>query len=119
MKTQRWAIALVLFFTLLTSAAQIMYKLAAQRLEFSLIGLLTNWPLIAGAILYVISAILMIISLRGGELSVLYPLIALSYVWVSLVSPRIFPNDSMNTLKWIGIAFIVSGVGFIGVGSQK
>jgi multidrug transporter EmrE-like cation transporter len=119
MATQKWAIALVLFFTLLTSAAQIFLKLASEKLELNLIALLTNWPLLIGGILYVISAILLIIALRGGELSVLYPLVALSYVWVSLVSPRIFPTDSMNPLKWVGIAFIIGGVGFIGAGSQK
>ncbi len=119
MATQRWAIALVLFFTFLTSAAQILYKFAANQLVLTPIGLLTNGYLIGGIVLYVISAILLTIALKGGELSVLYPLIALSYVWVSLISPRLFPTDSMNTLKWVGILFIIGGVGFIGAGSQK
>lgn len=119
MKTKPWAIALVFFFTFMTSAAQILYKMAAERLVFDVIGILTNWPLILGAILYIISAILMMISFKGGELSVLYPFIALSYVWVSLASPMFFPGDSMNPLKWIGVFVILFGVSFVGVGSTK
>ncbi len=119
MATKPWAIALVIFFTFLTSAAQIMYKMAADRLTTNPAELLTNWPLLVGAVLYLISAALMMISFSGGEISVLYPIIALSYVWVSLLSPIFFPSDSMNTLKWFGIAFIIGGVASIGVGSQK
>ncbi|MBS1267245.1 MAG: 4-amino-4-deoxy-L-arabinose-phosphoundecaprenol flippase subunit ArnE [Candidatus Woesearchaeota archaeon] len=119
MKTKPWAIALVIFFTFLTSVAQILYKMAALRLEFSFIGLITNWPLILGGVLYLVSAALMVISFKGGELSVLYPLIALSYVWVSLISPKVFPTDSISKLKWAGIAIIIIGVSLIGVGSQK
>lgn len=119
MKTKPWAIALVVFFTFLTSAAQILYKMAAQHLSLNFMALVTNLPLILGGILYIISAILMIIAFKGGEISVLYPIIALSYVWVSLASPSLFPQDSMNQTKWFGILFIIGGVTFIGVGSQK
>ena len=119
MKTKPWAIALVIFFTFITSAAQILYKMAAQQLSFNFIALITNLPLILGGILYIISAVLMIIAFKGGEISVLYPIIALSYIWVSIASPRFFPQDSMNQIKWFGILFIIGGVTFIGIGSQK
>ena len=119
MKTKPWAIFLIIGLTLITSAGQILYKMAAQRLSFSLIGLLTNWPLFAGAVVYIICAVLMLIAFKGGEVSVLYPIIALSYVWVSIISPIFFKTDSMNTLKWFGIVFIIGGVSLIGVGSQK
>ena len=119
MKTKPWAIALVIFFTFLTSTAQILYKMAATQLALDLIALITNWPLILGAVLYIISAILMILSFKGGEISVLYPIIALSFVWVSLASPRFFPQDSMNPTKWFGILFIIGGVTSVGIGSKK
>lgn len=119
MATKPWAIALVIFLTFITAAAQILYKMAAERLVFDVLGLLTNWPLILGGILYIISAVLMLVAFRGGELSVLYPIIALSYVWVSVLSPRFFPQDTMNPIKWLGILFIIGGVTFIGGGSQK
>jgi drug/metabolite transporter (DMT)-like permease len=119
MRTKKWAIGLVMFFTLITSVAQIFFKMAAQRLELTPLGILMNWPLILGFFLYMIAAALMLLALRNGELSVLYPLIALSYVWVSLLSPHFFPTDSMNMTKWSGVLFIGIGVSLIGVGSQK
>jgi len=118
MKTKPWAIALVILFTFLMSAAQILYKIGAQRLAFNL-TILTNWPLIIGIILYGISAILMIISFKGGEISVLYPILALTYVWVSLLIPHFIPGDTMNPTKWLGIILILSGVSSIGIGGGK
>jgi drug/metabolite transporter (DMT)-like permease len=60
----------------------------------------------------------MLIAFRGGELSVLYPLIALSYVWVAILS-KIFLGDMMNPFKWAGIIFIMAGVSLIGIGGKK
>jgi multidrug transporter EmrE-like cation transporter len=119
MATKTWAIALILFMTLITSTAQVLYKLAAQQFSFSVVGILLNWPLIIGGILYMISSVMMIIAFKGGDISVLYPLIALSYVWVSLLSPMVFPQDTMNPTKWLGIAFILGGVSLIGLSSRK
>lgn len=118
MATKSWAICLVLSFTLLTATAQILLKIGTQNLILKPFALLTNLPLVIGVIVYFISAVLLIIALRGGELSVLYPLIATSYVWVSLASPKFFPNDFMNLEKWAGIFFILIGVSLIGLGSK-
>lgn len=124
MKTQPWAIGIVLFFTLLTSTAQVMYKLAANRLVFdfsniqlTLMSIFTNVYLYIGAFLYITSAILLLIALRGGELNVLYPIVALSYVWVGILSMFVF-NEAMIPIKWIGVVFIIAGVSCIGVGSK-
>lgn len=119
MATEKWAIGLIIFMTLITSTAQIFYKLAAESFALSVEGILLNWPLWVGGILYIISSVMMIIAFKGGEISVLYPLIALSYVWVSLASPKVFPSDSMNTLKWVGVVTIVAGVSLVGLGSRR
>ena len=109
MSTKLWAILLVLFTTLLTSSAQILYKLGVPALKFDLMSILTNYYLIGGLILYGIGAILMIISFRGGEVSVLYPIIATSYIWVSLLSVK-FLGETMNILKWLGVVSIIAGI---------
>jgi multidrug transporter EmrE-like cation transporter len=49
---------------------------------------------------------------------VLYPIIALTYVWVTILSPMLFP-DTINLYKVIGVGFIVGGVSLIGVGSRR
>ncbi len=118
MATKLWAALLILFTTLLTSSAQLMYKFGSNTLDPSIIGILTNQYLIIGVLLYVIGGALLIIALRGGELSVLYPLIATSYIWVSFLSIY-FLNESMNPWRWAGVITIVLGIASIGYGSQE
>lgn len=114
-KTKLWAAGLILIITLIITAAQIFYKSGMNQFpDFGGIILV-----IAGMFLYVLSAVLMILAFRGGELSILYPLLALSYVWVSIASPIFFSADSMNPLKWAGVIIIIFGISAIGVGSRK
>lgn len=117
MATKLWAALLVLFTTLLTSSAQIFYKLGSKTLEFSLISILTNHYLFAGILLYAIGGIFVILSFRGGEVSVLYPIIATSYIWVSFLSIK-FLGETMNSFRWIGIILIIAGIASIGFGSK-
>ncbi len=116
-KTALWAIFLIAFTTLLTSAGQIFFKFGANRLEFNIFSILTNYFLFIGLFIYVIAAVLVVISLKYGELSILYPIISLSYVWVSFLSIYFF-YETMGTVKWFGIIAILFGVSFIGVGSK-
>ena len=118
MSTKLWAALVVLFTTLLTSSAQILWKKGSPTLVFSIAGVLTNYYLIAGILLYMIGGILLIISLRGGEVSVLYPIIATSYVWVSFLSIK-FLGETMNSYKWLGIIAIIAGIASIGYGSRN
>ena len=118
METKLWAILLILFTTLLTSSAQILYKLGIPALKFDIVSILTNYYLLGGLILYGISAILMIISFRGGEVSVLYPIIATSYIWVSILSIY-FLGEKMNDFRWIGVFIIIAGIVSISYGSRE
>ena len=117
MKTKSWAVYLMILCTLLTSTAQIFYKKAAPKLAFSLVALLTNYYLIIGMVIYVIGAFLMITAFKGGEVTVLYPIIATSYVWVSIFS-IFFLGEVMNTLKWIGIVTLIAGIILVGFGGK-
>lgn len=118
MKTKLWAIGLMILTTLLTSTAQLFYKKGADKLEFNLFSIITNYPLLIGLFLYGIGAVLMITAFKGGELSVLYPIVATSYIWVALFSYFLF-HESLNFLRWLGIAAIFFGIIFIGAGSKE
>jgi len=56
-------------------------------------------------------------ALRHGELSLLYPVFALTYVWVAILSVLIL-HESMNPFKLAGIAIIVGGIAVLGKGSS-
>jgi drug/metabolite transporter (DMT)-like permease len=100
--------------TVLGAAAQILLKTGANHLgQITALAVITNWGLIGGLSLYGISTLLLVLALRDGELSLLYPVIALTYVWVALLSFVIF-HDRANPLKLAGIAIIVIGVAVMG-----
>ena len=117
MTTKLWAALLVLFTTLLTSSAQVLYKFGSAKLTFNIFSILTNYYIIGGVILYAIGGTLIILSFRGGEVSVLYPIVATSYIWVSFLS-IIFFSEVMNIFKWIGVIAIIAGIALIGYGSK-
>lgn len=117
--TKRGAIFLMLLCTLFTSTGQIFWKLGVKNASFSNLLSFVNVLFIAGCLFYGVGAILMLIAFKSGELSVLYPIIATSYVWVSLASPLIFLTDKMNVLKWIGVIIILISICILGYGSSK
>jgi len=118
MSTKLWAAGMVFFSTLLTSTAQLFYKFGSQKLSFDLLSIVTNVEIIMGLLLYAVGGTLMILSFRGGEVSVLYPIFATSYIWVSFLSIY-FLNEEMNFFKWFGVVIIMLGIVFIGLGSNK
>ncbi|MFC1690540.1 EamA family transporter [Nanoarchaeota archaeon] len=116
-KTRPFAILIVLLCTLLTSLGQLFLKFGANKLSLSFYAIIMNYNLIIGCFFYGMGAILLIVALKYGELSVLYPFIALSFIWVSILS-MIFLSEIMTTGKWVGIAVIVVGVSLIGWGAN-
>ena len=120
MKTKWWAIGLVVLTTVLTSAGQVLYKFGTNRLPELPVVLdyILNAFIISGLLVYGIGAVMLIIALKHGELSVLYPIIATSYIWVSLLSVYFF-QEGMNPYKWLGVGAVVIGVSLIGYGGTK
>jgi len=116
MPAELWAIGLVILATLVGAFGPILLKKGSSKKLSNIRSLMSNYHLIGGVTLYVIGTILFIPALKGGDLSILYPFIALTYVWVSLLSVR-FLGEKMSTIKWMGIALILIGVSLIGIGS--
>lgn len=105
---------LVFLCTLFGVAAQYFIKTSGMQMTtVTVAGLLANWALWSGLILYGFSTILLILALRDGELSLLYPVISLTYVWVTIMSFLVF-HESINVFKIAGIAVICTGVGLLG-----
>lgn len=118
------SILLVFLCTLFGALAQVLMKKGAgnivphETLSDSLLALATNLPLIAAYSCYALNLILLTMALRHGELSAIYPIIALTYVWVGFLSVLVF-HEIMTPLKATGLATIVLGVALIGRGSKS
>lgn len=117
--SRRQSIALVFGCTIFGAAAQILIKTGANALASpSLMAMITNLPLVAGYSLYGLSTILLVLALRDGELSILYPVISLTYVWVTVLSFLLF-KEAISAVKLTGIAIIVAGVAVLGKGGKR
>ena len=113
------SVGLVFLCTLFGVAAQYFIKTSGMQMTtITVAALLVNWPLWIGLGLYGFSTILLILALRDGELSLLYPVISLTYVWVTIMSVMAF-HESINAYKIAGIVVICAGVGLLGKGSRK
>lgn len=123
MTSRSWkSIALVFCCTLIQAAAQMLIKTGANHIQHrslfdTLIGILTTLPLFAGYSMYGVSMILLVLALRDGELSQLYPVISLTYVWVCFLSVFVL-HEPVNVFKVAGILLIVFGVAVLGKGGK-
>lgn len=108
------SVLLVSLCTILGAAAQVLLKMGANQLpSANPIRMLLNPWIFSGYALYGLSTGLLILALRKGQLSLLYPVISLTYVWVTILSVLIF-REQMNVYKIVGLAVIVTGVAVLG-----
>jgi drug/metabolite transporter (DMT)-like permease len=115
---RKLAIGIVFIQTLLGAAAQILMKGGAQSRAGDgfadiIAGIFQSPQLFFGYALYGVSAMLMIVALKYGELSILYPVIAMTYVWVTFLSVMIY-SETVNGWKVAGLTSIVLGVAVLG-----
>ena len=116
MATQLWAVGLVLLATIMGAFGPILLKKGSARFNLNLLKQLKNYNLIGGIALYALATILFVPALKGGELSVLYPIVSLGYIWTTLLAIK-FLGEKMNWMKWLGIAVIILGVSLVGLGA--
>lgn len=115
---RRNSFLLVFACTILGSAAQLLIKTGMNHFSPHWLAVVTNLPLVAGYALYGINTLMMVLALKNGEMSLLYPIIALTYVWTTLASYALM-GDTPNIFKNVGIATIVLGVAVMGRGGGK
>jgi multidrug transporter EmrE-like cation transporter len=114
---------MVLCCTLLIAGAQALIKTGVQGSPENATLLQTAWSILvtprlfAGYSIYGLVTVVMVLALRHAELSIIYPVIALSYVWVSILSVLVF-HEHMNVFKISGVLVIVTGVAVLGKGQR-
>ena len=116
MNTPLKSILLVFAASFIGSFGAVFLKMGAGRLHREISSLLLNWRLAAGIALYLLSFVFYFLGLREGELSVLYPMVALGYIW-TMVWSRMFFGEPFSKRKVGGIALILVGVVLLKAGS--
>jgi drug/metabolite transporter (DMT)-like permease len=75
----------------------------------SLRSLLSSPIVWAGLVLFGLSAIVWLFALSRASLSFAYPFAALSYVLIVVFSVLVL-HETVPALRWLGVAFIVTGI---------
>lgn len=112
METKLMIYALVVFCALLGATGQIFFKLASEDINSSIVSWLFNYKLMIGLFFYGIATVLFVVALKFGNLSILYPIIATSYIWVAIFA-KTFLGETFPPFKWAGLLLIIVGIGIV------
>ena len=116
MKTPISSIILVLFGSFIGSFGAVFLKLGAEHMQGSLRRLLNNYWLAVGIVLYLLSSVFYMMGVSQGELTVLYPMVSIGYIWAILWA-RLFFKEPFTLPKIGGLLMIIFGVALINFGN--
>lgn len=108
-------LGLILACVLLGAVGGVLLKAGAVNVDYTRGGAaalrdaLTEPLLVAGVLLYAVPLVGYVLLLKTVPLSVLQPVLALTYVVTPLLG-RVFYAEQVPPLRWAGIAVIVAGV---------
>ena len=105
---------IILVGSVIGSLGNLVVKMGANKYSFW--RLWHSSYLWGGLVLYGLSVLLYVFVLRIEELSVVYPLVSMSYLWTTIFSIK-YLGEKMNKWKWFGLVGIILGIVLIGVGS--
>jgi len=110
--------SMLLVFTasVIGSFGAVFLKLGATQVSRSILSFL-NWRLVLGVVLFLGSSVFYALGVKGGELSVLYPMVSLGYIW-TLFWSRLFFKEALTRQKFLGLGLILAGVFLVGLGSS-
>ena len=115
METQLWAIILALIAAVFCGLGPIYLKKGAEHFNLNFKKQWKNKPLLKGIGFYLLATLFFIPALKGGEVSVLYPVASTTYVWIGIFSMKIL-GEKVNMIKWIGFGVIILGIIIISAG---
>jgi drug/metabolite transporter (DMT)-like permease len=116
MRTPFSSILLVLVGSFFGSFGAVFLKLGAEHLRGSLARLFNNYWLATGICFYLLSSVFYMMGVSQGQLTVLYPMVSLGYIWAILWS-RLFFKEPFTVAKIGGLAMIIVGVSLISLGN--
>lgn len=108
---------LVLLASFIGSFGAVFLKAASRRFTFNIRVLLTNYWLMAGVVMYLLSSYFFVLGVRKGELTILYPMVSLGYIW-TLFWSRLFFGEPLTRNKFAGLGMIIGGIILLQLGNR-
>ena len=113
MKTPILSIILFAVAAILGAAGQFLYKSGAERITDSPWSFL-NLRLLSGCACYVGVMVLFVAAFkRGGQLTVLYPIYASTFIWAAIISLSAY-GTPIKPVNIAGMALLVAGMFLMG-----
>lgn len=109
------SILLVFFGSLIGSIGMVFLKKASAHLHKGFLHII-NVDAALGVGLFLLSSVFYIKGISRGQLSVLYPMVSLSYVW-AIVWAKLFFHEQFTKQKFMGLGLVLAGVICVGLGS--
>lgn len=100
-------ILIMIVSSILGAFGALLLKKASKELKFK-ISYLFNPYLIPGFLLYFIAVVAFIWLLKTVDLSLLYPMTSMTYIFTIAISVWLL-NEKMNKYKWLSIILIILG----------
>lgn len=105
--------ALVIVSTVLGALGSYFFKLASgkiKKITFSnLLKILFSKHALSGFFLFFSSSLCYVVALSQAQLTYLYPLTALSYVWAIVIGHYVL-REKVDLWRWVSVLMIFSGV---------
>ena len=115
MKTPIASIAFFLLAALLGAVGQFLYKTGADAATNGAASYLLNWRILAGVGCYAAVMLLFVAAFKqGGELNVLYPLYASTFIWGALIARFAF-GTPITAANIGGMVLLVAGMFLMGL----
>jgi drug/metabolite transporter (DMT)-like permease len=109
------SILLVFAASFIGSFGAVCLKSGATRLHRDPRTLLYNWRLAAGVSLFLFSSVIYLMGIRRGELTILYPMVSLGYMF-TLIWSRWFFGEPFTRNKFTGLGLILAGIVLLALG---
>ena len=105
------------------AAAQIYMKLGMAKvgeyvMSWSYVRSFFNWQLILALILYVVGMVIYMFMLKSYDVSIVYPLTSISYIFTMLMAMA-FLGEQIRVWGWLGVLFVMLGVGMIAIQAKN
>jgi multidrug transporter EmrE-like cation transporter len=114
MKTPAASIVMFVVAALLGAVGQYLYKSGAQTAGGSISNYLLNLRILGGVVCYIAVMVLFVAAFkRGGELTVLYPIYASTFIWAALIALWVYKTP-ISATNILGMLLLIAGMYLMG-----
>ena len=114
MQTPASSIVCFLLASVLGAVGQFLYKSGAAQAGATLTSYLLNVRLVGGVVCYIAVMVLFVAGFKlGGQLTVLYPLYASTFIWAALIALVAY-GTPIRPINAAGMILLVAGMYFMG-----